>query len=252
MDIVLDQVIKRMGEEFTLEIKNLITPHGGITAVVGNNGAGKTTLLSILAGVRQLDYGTIALDSTSLTNKTRDWWKSKVGVYLDESFLFDYYTVMEHFQFIREGWKISQYDWEQRLHGFEPSFHLRSFYTHRISVLSSGNKKKTGLMGSLLIRPDVIIWDEPFNGLDTQTQELLKALIRRENERHETTFVLSSHNLLHIAELCDDIVILDNGRISSHIKSSITYEELKQRVTRSGNSEDVGNDIQDEAAGEEV
>ncbi len=186
-------------------------------------------MLSLICGLRTPDTGTILIDQKKLTQKNLDWWKSQIGVYLDESFVFDYYTVLEHFEFMASAWQMNEMDFNYRLQKYEPVFNLKSYYGQRISTLSAGNKKKTGLMGTLLVHPKVLIWDEPFSGLDPRSQELLKQLLQKYKHDLQATVIISSHDLNHIAELCDEVVILDQGKIVSRIDGIIKYDKLKEK-----------------------
>jgi ABC-2 type transport system ATP-binding protein len=176
-------------------------------------------------------------DSMSNPNLNADLndsiWKSQLGIYLDESFMFDYYSVFEHFEFMISAWKVDGADFKHRLNKYEPVFSLEQYYGHRISTLSSGNKKKTGLMETLLVNPKVLIWDEPFSGLDPGSQERLKQLINEHKRDQRATFVISSHDLNHIAEICDEVVILDGGRIVDRMNENITYDKLKNKFIES-------------------
>ena len=235
MDIQMKRIVKHMNQDFRLEVDDLLIPHGTIAAVVGNNGAGKTTLLSVIAGLRSVAGGTLTLNSIPLSNQTREWWKSHLGVYLDETFLFDYCTVMEHFRFLQSGWGIPEAEFQERLQEYEPTFSLQEYYHRRISSLS-GTKKKTGLMGTLLIRPDILVWDEPFNGLDPRSQEGIKQVIGALNTHHGITFLIGSHHLVQVAEVCNQVVILKHGRIEYNLCDRVPHERLKDLMLESTNS----------------
>ena len=91
---------------------------------------------------------------------------------------------------------------------------------------SKGNQKKAGIVGALIGKPDLVVLDEPFSNLDPTTQIRLKNLIREEAEKHGTTFLISSHDLTHVTEVCDRIVLLEKGVIVKDIET--TPETLKE------------------------
>ena len=93
MYLKLDNIVKRMNENFALHVDFLESDPSTTLGIIGNNGAGKTTLLSLICGLRTPNTGTVFIDHKKLTRENLDWWKSQTGVYLDESFMFDYYTV---------------------------------------------------------------------------------------------------------------------------------------------------------------
>jgi ABC-2 type transport system ATP-binding protein len=91
---------------------------------------------------------------------------------------------------------------------------------------SKGNQKKAGIVGTLIGKPDLVVLDEPFSNLDPTTQIRLKNLIREEAEKNGTTFLISSHDLTHVTEVCDRIVLLEKGVIVKDIET--TPETLKE------------------------
>jgi len=121
--ITLKNIKKRMNVNFTLEIGDLEFLNN-ITGIVGNNGAGKTTLLSVICSLRKLDEGKIFVDDMDLTEKKLNWWKSIIGVYLDETFMFDYFTVIEHFKFIASLWNLTNVDLEFKINKYNEIFGL--------------------------------------------------------------------------------------------------------------------------------
>lgn len=227
MQLRLHDITKRMGKNFTLSLNQLEIEASTTLGVVGNNGSGKTTLLSILCGLRTPNTGYITIDGIKLTSENVDWWKSQTGVYLDESFLFEYYTVFEHFEFMASAWKVDGEDLRLRERKYEPLFNLKPYYAQRISTLSAGNKKKTGLMGTLLLHPRVLIWDEPFSGLDPGCQESLKQFLEQYRRESQAVIIISSHDLVHVAEICDRVMVLDQGRIVRLLNEKISYPKLK-------------------------
>ncbi len=246
MDIEIENITKKKNENYTHRVKaSEICINSTVSlGIVGNNGAGKTTLLSLLCGLRRPDSGSILIDGKELAREDLDWWKSQLGVYLDESFMFDYYSVFEHFEFMISAWKVDGADFKHRLNKYENVFNLKQYYGQRISTLSAGNKKKTGLMGTLLVNPNVIIWDEPFSGLDPRSQELLKELLQSYKLEQQATVIISSHDLNHIAELCDEVMILEHGEIVAHLRQQLSYEQLREAfLSVTADSQNIGESV---------
>ena len=189
--INLKNIKKRMNANFTLDIYDLEFLNN-ITGIVGNNGAGKTTLLSVICSLRKIDEGKIFVDNMDLTEKRLNWWKSIIGVYLDETFMFDYYSVIEHFKFIASLWNLTEVDLKFKINKYNQIFSLDEYMNSRISTLSTGNRKKVGLMATLLVTPKVLIWDEPFNGLDPKSQELLKNTLLSYKEEQDASILALS------------------------------------------------------------
>lgn len=187
---------------------------------------GKTTLLSLLCTLRRPDTGDIFFNEIRLTRDNLNWWKGNFGVYLDESFMFGYYTVREHFRLIADAWKIDETVFKERMERYLELFKLREHIDKRISGLSFGNRKKTGLMASLLPAAKCIIWDEPFSGLDPGGQEKLKEILSGCNQKNNTKFIISSHDIHHITEISRDMIILEEGRIKMRLKDDISYSRI--------------------------
>ena len=103
MALRIEKLKRRMNKDFVLSVDEFEIKCG-ICGIIGNNGAGKTTLLSLLAGLRLADFGKVYYENQHLNKDNLDWWKQHLGVFLDESFLFEYFTPIEHCQFIWSAW----------------------------------------------------------------------------------------------------------------------------------------------------
>lgn len=101
--------------------------------------------------------------------------------------------------------------------------------TRYLRELSTGNRKKIGLMAAMFIEPDVLVLDEPFANLDPRAQIQLKQMLSDLHAVHGTTVLISSHDLGHVTEVCDRILLLNDGRIIRDTsRSERTYDELRQ------------------------
>ena len=228
MRVEVHNLIKRFGDAFTLEIPLLKIESGQTFGLVGNNGAGKTTFLRLMLDLLNSDGGTIEIGSHTVT-KT-DAWKGEVGAYLDDSFLLDYLTPLEFFAFVGSlyGYKKAEtIEALERYRTFLPTDALtnRSPY---IRELSTGNAKKVGIVGALFVDPNVVILDEPFANLDPRSQITLKSLLHQSNTQNGTTLFISSHDLAHVTEICEQIAVLEEGHIVRDIETSdATLQELE-------------------------
>lgn len=227
--LTLTGLKKKMNDGFSLDIPSF-TFAENVSSVVGNNGAGKTTLLSLICGIRRKDYGEIYYDGIPLNEKNSEWWKLRMAAYLDESFMFDYYTVIEHFELVAGAWRITGDILKEKMETYAPYFNIESYMNTRIAALSYGNKKKAGMMATLIPDVEVIIWDEPFSGLDVKSQELMKRLIDETKDKRK--IILSSNDIFNTAEISEETMILENGRLKDHIKGKPTYMHLKTQLTQ--------------------
>jgi ABC-2 type transport system ATP-binding protein len=218
-----------------LSIENLEIPVGQSFGLVGNNGAGKTTLLRIMLDLIRASNGTVMVEGEAV-NESEEW-KSFTGSFIDEKFLISYLTPEEYFQFLAKINGVSNGDLDKHLALFEALFNGEILGKGKyIRDLSKGNKKKLGVAAALLGNPRLVILDEPFENLDPTSQIRLKRIIQQLKEDNAVTFLISSHDLTHVTEICERIVILENGVIVKDLTANErTLEELNEYF--SGNAE---------------
>lgn len=228
MRVEVEQLTKRYGEAFALEIPSLRIASGATFGLVGNNGAGKTTFLRLLLDLLQADAGSIAIQDWIVAQT--DEWKSHVGSYLDESFLLDYLTPLEFFSFVGSLYGLSKKETIERVTPFAhflPPDALRQNSKY-IRDLSTGNAKKVGIVAAIFVDPEIVILDEPFANLDPRSQISLKNLLQKLNSEKGSTLIISSHDLAHVTEICERIAVLERGRLAQEIQTSdATLRELE-------------------------
>lgn len=225
--ITIDNISKTYGQNTVLKIDYLKIPKGQSFGLVGNNGAGKTTLFSLLLDLIQPTTGHIKSNGIKVHESEK--WKPFTSSFIDESFLIGYLTPEEYFYFIGELRNQNKADVDALLAQFEDFFHGEILNQKKyLRDLSKGNQKKAGIVASFIGSPDVIILDEPFANLDPTTQIRLKGIIRKLAEDKNTTVLVSSHDLMHVTEVSDRIVVLNKGEVVKDIvKSAETLKELE-------------------------
>lgn len=211
-----------------LNIPLLEIPKGQSFGLVGNNGAGKTTFFSLLLDLIQPTTGNVF--NNEITVNQSEEWKPFTSSFIDESFLIGYLTPEEYFNFVGELRNQNKADVAVFLEQFEDFFNGEILGRRKyLRDLSKGNQKKVGIVAALIGNPEVIILDEPFANLDPTTQIRLKSLIKELSEDPEITILISSHDLIHVTEVCERIVVLDKGEMVNDIKTSeATLKELEQ------------------------
>ncbi len=210
-----------------LDIDHLEIPEGQNLGLVGNNGAGKTTFFSMLLDLIRPTSGNI-FNQDITVNESEDW-KTFTASFIDESFLIGYLTAEEYFYFVGELRNQNRADIDSFLAQFEEFFNGEIIGRKKyLRDLSKGNQKKVGIVAALIGDPKVVILDEPFANLDPTTQIRLKKIIKDLSEISGTTVLVSSHDLIHVTEVCERIVVLDKGVIVRDIKTSeATLKELE-------------------------
>ncbi|OIQ31041.1 MAG: ATP-binding protein [Bacteroidetes bacterium MedPE-SWsnd-G2] len=225
--IVTTNLSKSYNENTVLNIESLSIPSGQSFGLVGNNGAGKTTYFSLLLDLIQPTTGHIENNNVRV-NESEDW-KPFTSSFIDESFLIGYLTAEEYFYFIGELRGVSKADVDELLKGFEDFFHDEILNQKKyLRDLSKGNQKKAGIVAALIGSPKVIILDEPFANLDPTTQIRLKQIIKDLAQKQGVTVLISSHDLLHVTDVCERIVVLEKGEVVKDIETSeATLKELE-------------------------
>ncbi len=221
------QLSKKYGQIAVLHIDALEIPTGQIFGLVGNNGAGKTTFFNTLLDLVRPTTG--AIINHGFQVNTTEEWKTFTGSFIDESFLIGYLTAEEYFQFIGDLRGLNKADVQTFLTFFEEFFNEEILNKKKyLRDLSKGNQKKVGIIAAMMGNPKVIILDEPFANLDPTTQIRLKKIIKELTETREITVLISSHDLTHVTEVCERIVVLEKGNIVKDIKTSAeTLQELE-------------------------
>lgn len=215
--ILVQNLKKQYNNTLVLDIEELFIPKGECFGLVGNNGAGKTTLFRIMLDLVRASQGHVLLEEVDVA-KSEDW-KAKMGSFLDEHMLLGYLTPNEYFETLRKIHRMSEADLRSHLDKFTELFNEEILDRKKyIRDLSKGNLKKVGIAAAMLGNPQVVMLDEPFENLDPSSQVRLKKLILQEKEQSGTTFLISSHDLNHVTEICDRIVLLEKGKIIKDLK----------------------------------
>lgn len=223
--ITVDNLKKQYKEAVVLDVESLQIPKSECFGLVGNNGAGKTTLFRIMLDLVRATSGQVFLDGIDVS-KNEDW-KGRVGAYLDEHMLLSYLTPDEYFEALRKIHQLSEEDVKLHLAKFEELFNDEILGKKKyIRDLSKGNLKKVGIAAAMIGNPEVVMLDEPFENLDPSSQVRLKKLILQEKDEAKITFLISSHDLNHVTDICDRIVLLEKGKIirDLHDKSTMVEE----------------------------
>lgn len=221
------ELTKKYSGTTVLNIENLEIPKGQSFGLVGNNGAGKTTFFNLLLDLIRPTTGKITAKDIQVN--TSEDWKSFTGSFIDESFLIGYLTAEEYFYFIGELRGQNKADIDSFVKQFEEMFNGEIIGKKKyLRDLSKGNQKKAGIVAALIGNPEVIILDEPFANLDPTTQIRLKKILKSLTKNEEVTVLISSHDLNHITDVCERIVVLEKGDIVKDIKTSAeTLKELE-------------------------
>ncbi len=206
-----------------LEIKK-----GESVGLVGNNGAGKTTLFRAMLDLIRVESGEVLSKDEPVAGHEN--WKNYTASYLDEGFLIDYLTPEEYFYFIGGLHQQSRAHVDDFLAGMAEFFNGEILKKGKyIRDLSKGNQCKVGVVSCILQNPELLMLDEPFANIDPSTQFRLKSLLKDLNKNKGVTTLISSHDLNHITDVCERILLMEKGKIIKDIAtSSSTLSELEE------------------------
>lgn len=232
MKIQIENLKKSFGEKVAVDIEQYEIRDGEMLGLVGNNGAGKSTLFRLMLDLVKADGGRVLMHPSeeeqsqgiaqgSVEVAHTEDWKDWTGAFVDESFLIDYLTPDEYFQFIGRISGRKQEEVDTFLQDFE-QFMAGEVAGQKklIRNLSAGNKQKVGIVGAMLLQPKVLILDEPFNFLDPSSQSAIKRLLQEYNRKTGATILVSSHNLQHTVDICPRIALLEHGVIIRDIDNT--------------------------------
>ena len=196
-----------------------------VVGLIGLNGAGKTTFLKVLTGlIRSYEVSEKKYKGSSFEFRKNSFKKNRYIVYAEDN-SFQYFTFREYLSYVSNAYRIEMQDVEELIKGF----HFEEFENTLLKDLSTGNKKKAFLIAGFALRPELLLLDEPVNGLDFQSTEYLYSLIA--GYKQYGTLLFSSHILESITLTSDRVMVLENGNISkSFMGEAIKAEAIREAL----------------------
>ena len=220
--IRFENVTKKYGRKVALSELNWDVPQGNITALLGPNGAGKTTAIKLMVGLHAADQGQVTLlgrDARRL--RSREF--AQLGYVSENQKLPDWMTVTQFLDYCRPLYPTWDKDLERQLvKQFALPMH------QKLKQLSRGQAMKAALLSSMSYRPQVLILDEPFSGLDALSRDEFIGGLLELMTGDGWTVCISSHDFFEVERLADHLAILDQG----HLKVNEPASELQARMKR--------------------
>jgi len=197
---------KKYGKTLAVDQVDLMIPDGQIGILIGPNGAGKSTIIKSIAGLLRY-HGAVTIQGMS----SKKIEAKKVFAYVPElPAMYDALTVREHLEFIKRAYGLNPADGE--MDALLERFELLDKQDKLGNELSKGMMQKVSICCALLVKPQVILLDEPMVGLDPAAIKELKKVIL-ELKENNTTILVSTHMLEMVKDLWDIMFVMDNGRI---------------------------------------
>jgi len=205
MDTILEvnKVVKRYGDHTALNNVSLTVPRGSIYGLLGPNGAGKTSLIRIINQITMPDSGEIILDSEKLSPKH----VRQIGYLPEERGLYKSMKVGEQCLYLAQMKGLSKSEAKKQLDYWFEKLEIQGWWNKKIQELSKGMAQKIQFVVTVLHKPKLLIFDEPFSGFDPVNANLIKDEIL-ELKKGGATILFSTHRMESVEELCDDIALL--------------------------------------------
>lgn len=223
---------KNVLSDFSIELKQ-----NEVVGLIGLNGAGKTTFIKTLSGLHEtFQAEEVRLHDRNMKFRDKNFKCSRYTVFAEDN-SFQYFTFREYLAYVFAAYKRKQPDTEALIQGF----HFEEYTDMLMKDLSMGNRKKAFLITAFALKPELLLLDEPVNGLDFQSTEFLYQLIV--GYKAYGTMLFSSHVLESITLTSDRVLVLEEGRIrrrfeggqinAADIREALRYED--DAVERKGN-----------------
>ncbi len=224
MFLTAQHIYKRFSgkQEPALNDVSISVPEGRIFGLLGPNGAGKTTLLRIINHITMPDSGEVTLAGHPLTADD----VAQIGYLPEERGLYKKMKVGEQAMYLAQLKGLSRKEARNALNEWFECLGITAWWDKRLEELSKGMQQKVQFVVTVLHRPRLLIFDEPFSGFDPVYADLLKnEILHLRNQGH--TILFSTHNMASVEEVCDEIALLNHGRVVLHGE----MEELKRRYS---------------------
>lgn len=207
VELSVSGVVKNFGEKEVLKDISFQARSGEALGLLGRNGAGKTTTIRIVMGVFYPDQGEILIDGKPINRK-----KLRLGYLPEERGLYPKKLISEQLLYLAQLRGMNKADARKACDRWLDRMGMSEYKNKKLETLSKGNQQKIQLAATLMCDPHIVILDEPFSGLDPVNAMLLKEVIQ-EMIGGGAVVLFSSHQMNYVEEFCDDIAILNTGRI---------------------------------------
>ena len=205
--LTVEHVSKRYAEHMALDDVSLSIPEGSVYGLLGPNGAGKTTLIRIINRITAPDSGRVLFDGREIAPED----VRRIGYLPEERGLYKKMKVGEQALFFARLKGLSRREATARLREWFERFGIEAWWDKRVEELSKGMAQKVQFIVTVLHRPRLLIFDEPFSGFDPINANLLKEQILRLRDEGATV-IFSTHNMSSVEEICDHITLINRSK----------------------------------------
>lgn len=216
----INNVVKRYEGHTALAGVSMEVPEGCIYGLLGPNGAGKSTLIRIINRILAADEGTVTLNGKKMTDDDI----AHIGYLPEERGLYKKMKVGDHIVYLGRLKGMTKADAVASMHWWLDRFDLKQWENKKVEALSKGMQQKVQFIGTVIHRPPLLIFDEPFSGFDPVNADQLKVEILALRDQG-STILFSTHNMSSVEEVCQQITLLNQA----HVVLNGRVDEVKQQ-----------------------
>ena len=222
-------VVKQYHNHTAVDHISFDVPRGSIFGLLGPNGAGKTSLIRIITTITMADSGDVIFDGEHINFDH----PNQIGYMPEERGLYKKMKVGEQLVYLAQLKGMPSKDANRKLRKWMEKFDILDWWNKKVEELSKGMQQKIQFIATVVHEPKLLILDEPFSGLDPINTNLIKSEIDELN-RNGTSIIFSTHRMEQVEEICDDIVLINNGKKVLEGKVNKIKEGYKRNLFRIG------------------
>ena len=208
--LVVKNISKSFGTVKAVDKVNFCLSNGEVTALLGPNGAGKTTLLRLLSGYYYPDFGEVLINNHNVSSDRLQALKNFAYV-PENGALYPEMSVVEYIRFMASLYRLSKQNFEDNLASLSRELGLAEVINRQCETLSKGYKRRVALAGALIHRPDILLLDEPTEGLDPNQKYMIRDFLRDYGRRH--TVLISTHIMEEVEACASRVLLLNKGKL---------------------------------------
>ena len=218
--VEVKNLTKYFGKKKVLDDISFSLEEGQIFGFIGPNGAGKTTTIKLILGLQKINSGTVNINGYDIKKDFEDAI-SRVGAIVESPDLYMYLSGMDNLKLIANMYSSIT---KERILEVVSLVGLENRINDKVSKYSLGMRQRLGIAASLIHNPNLLILDEPTNGLDPEGIKELRDLLKRLVKKEKVGVLISSHNLAELESFCTDVCLIKGGKIIT----SMSMEEIKK------------------------
>ena len=239
MILSIQNVVKRYDKHIAVDNVTFDVPKGSVFGLLGPNGAGKTSLIRMITTITGPDEGTIRLDGEILNDRTPE----HIGYMPEERGLYKKMKVGEHLLYLAQLKGLSEANARKEINYWFEKFDITTWWDKKVEELSKGMQQKIQFITTVVHKPKLLILDEPFSGLDPINTTLIKDEINQLNA-DGTSIIFSTHRMEQVEEMCDHIVLINQGKNVLYGEVQSIKNEFKQNLFRIESIDDLPADFE--------